>query len=106
MKQYTEHESGIEAQEIVTRVTSGDEVPANWRVFPLLRHKVILAITGWVFGILIGFGLFAVVWSIVVPYNYQHGVLPAVFSTVLLGILLFIGLGSAWTLYADIRRLL
>jgi len=81
------------------------EPPHGWIVLPLLRSKVITGIFGWIFGILLGMGLFTGLAFIVIPYNYVHGAGPALFSSVLLGILLFIGLGSVWALYNDIRRL-
>ena len=93
----------MDAEEILARARSGDS-PSDWRVFPLLRRKVILAIFGWAFGILMGFSLFGLVWYIVVPSNF-HAVPTAIFSVIMLGILAFIGLGSVWTMYIDIQRL-
>jgi hypothetical protein len=81
------------------------DAPRDWIVLPLLRSKVVWGIVGWFFGILLGLGLFALLASIVIPYNYQRGVVAALFSTILLGIPLFIGLGSAWSLLVDVRRL-
>src|SRR5947209_8714162 len=97
-------EQVMDAEEILARLKTGDSVPSDWKVFPLLRRKVILGICGWTFGILMGFGLTALVWPIVVPSNF-HSVPTAIFSVILLGILLFIGFGSMWTIYIDIRRL-
>ena len=95
----------IESSEILMHARAGSEAPHGWIVLPLLRNKVAWGIVGWFFGILLGVGLFALLASIVIPYNYQHGVAAALFSTILLGILLFIGLGSAWSLLVDARRL-
>lgn len=93
------------AEEILAQTRSGSELPHGWVVFPLLRSKVVLGIIGWIFGIILGFGLFALIANIVIPFNYQRGWFPATFSTVLLGILLFIGLGSIYLVIIDIRRL-
>jgi hypothetical protein len=91
--------------EILMQARSGSNAPHDWIVLPLLRNKLIVGMVGWIFGALMGLGLFALLASIVIPYNYEHGAFPAIFSTILLGILLFIGLGSAWALLTDIRRL-
>src|SRR5437763_5800644 len=91
--------------EILEKAKLATETPQDWVVFPLLRQKLLLAMAGWVFGIILGSGLFVLLGSIVIPYNYQHGVGPAILSTLLLGILLFVGLGSVWALWIDIRRL-
>jgi hypothetical protein len=93
------------AEEILTQAKADTGLPHGWVVFPLLRDKIIVGLIGWVFGVLLGLGLFAFVSSIVIPYNYERGPLPAVVTTILLGILLFVGLGSAWTFISDIRRL-
>lgn len=95
----------MNAEEILEQAKAGIDLPHNWVVFPLQRNKVIIGLVGWAFGILIGLGLFALVSSVVIPYNYQRGPLPAVVTTILLAILLFVGLGSLWTLISDIRRL-
>lgn len=95
----------MNSPEILMQARSGSNAPHEWVVLPLLRSKLIWGIVGWVLGVLMGLGLFALLASIVIPYNYEHGAFPAIFSTILLGILLFIGLGSAWSLLADIRRL-
>jgi len=71
-----------------------------------LRNKVILSIIGWVFGIFIGIFFLALVVPIVVPGNYQRGFAPALFTTLLLGVFLFIALGSLWALITDVIRLL
>jgi hypothetical protein len=95
----------MEAEEILTRAKAGPEVPQGWVVLRLLRDKVVLGIVGWAFGIIIGLGLLAFIAPIVIPYNYEHGVAASIFTTILLGVLLFIGLGSAWTLIVDVNRL-
>ncbi len=96
----------MQAEEILKQAKAGDELPHGWIVFPLLRNKVIMAIAGWALGIVIGLGLFAMVASVVIPYNYQHGFTLALLATLLLGVFLFVGLGSLWALVMDTRRLL
>ena len=96
----------MQAEEILTKARTNDELPQGWIVFPLLRNKVMLGIAGWVFGIFIGLFLLIVVATIVIPGNYQHGVLPALFTTILLAIFAFIGLGSLWSLITDVLRLI
>ncbi len=95
----------MQAEEILAHIKTGAEPPHGWIVLPLLRNKVIWGIVGWIFGIIIGLGLFAIIMPIVIPYNFQRGTFAAIFTIVLLGVLLFIGLGSAWSIYNDIRRL-
>jgi hypothetical protein len=99
----------MEAAEILERAKAGvdgREAPSGWIVLPLVRGKVIWGIIGWIFGIIMGLGLFIAVALIVIPFNYEHGILPAVISTFFLGVLLFIGLGSAWSVIVDVRRLM
>ena len=52
-----------------------------------------------------GIGLFVAVATVVIPTNYQNGILQAVITTILLGMFLLVGLGSAWTFVMDILRL-
>jgi hypothetical protein len=96
----------MEADEILTRAKSSDGPPHGWIVLTLVRRQVITGIVGWVFGIFIGLGLFVAVAFTVIPNNYQHGATPAVLTSLFLGILLFIGLGSLWSTYVDTRRLI
>ena len=56
-------------------------------------------------GMIVGFGLFALIASIVIPHNYEQGVFSGCFTTFLLGMTLFIGVGSLWAMVSDIRRL-
>jgi hypothetical protein len=95
----------MEAEEILAQAKEGSTLPQGWMVFPLLRHKVILAILGWAFGILMGLGLLAAIGSVVIPYNYERGPASIILTTILLSILLFIGLGSAYLLIMDVLRL-
>src|SRR5258708_36331359 len=98
-------ETAMETAEILEKVTAEDEIPQGWIVLTLLRDKVALGIVGWVFGIIVGFGLFALMASVMIPHNYQSGVFAALFSTILLGIVFFIGVGSIWQIIVDARRL-
>lgn len=95
----------MDAEEILARARSEAELPAGWVAFPILRQKLIVSIIEWAFGIIIGLGLLLLIGSIVIPYNYQHGVASAIFSTILLGVLLFVFLGSAYLMVADVLRL-
>ncbi len=95
----------MDASEILMQARSGQDAPHGWVVLPLLRSKLITGMLGWVLGIALGLGLFTLLAFIVIPYNYEHGTFAAVFSTILLGVLLFIGLGSLWSLFVDIQRL-
>ena len=65
-----------------------------------------LGIAGWVVGVIVGFGLFAAMAPIMIPHNFAYGLIPALFSTLVLGLLLFVGIGSAWQIIVDTRRLL
>ena len=95
----------MEAEEVLARAKDSTRTPSDWVVFPLQRRKVIFGLLEWIVGIIMGLGLFSLVASIAIPYNYQHGVGPAFFSTIFLGIFLFIFLGSIHLLISDIRRL-
>lgn len=95
----------MEAAEILERARMGDEAPQGWLILPLLTRKVATGIAGWALGAIIGFGLFAIIAAIVIPYNYEQGVFAGCFSTFLLGMMLFIGGGSLWAMVSDIRRL-
>ncbi|GHO43671.1 hypothetical protein [Ktedonospora formicarum] len=94
----------MQAEEILAQARS-ENIPGNWTVYPILRKKLQWGILGWIFGVILGFGLFTLIFPIVVPYNFEHGPVLIIFTLVLLGIFLFIGLGSLWTLVTDIRRL-
>ncbi len=95
----------MDPQEILMQANMGDELPGGWIVFPLQRDKVKFGLVGWLFGVVVGLGLFAFIANIVIPINYQHGAWPAFVTTLLLAVLLFVGLGSAWTFIVDVRRL-
>ena len=96
----------MQAEEILAKARTNEELPEGWIVFPLLRNSVLLGIAGWVFGILIGIFFLALVVPIVIPGNYQRGFGAGLFTSVLLGIFLFIALGSLWALITDVQRLL
>ncbi|MDQ2907673.1 MAG: hypothetical protein M3Y81_29545 [Chloroflexota bacterium] len=95
----------MEATEILTQAKAEEGAPGDWIILPLQRRKVVLGIVGWIFGIILGAGLLALLGPIIIPYNYLQGAFQAVLSTILLGVLFFIALGSAWALYIDVRRL-
>jgi hypothetical protein len=96
----------METAEILEKARAGGEPPQGWIVLPLLRNKVAIGIVGWVFGVIVGFGLFALMAPIVIPHNYQNGIIAAIFTTIILGMVLFIGAGSIWQIIIDTRRLL
>ena len=96
----------MEATEIFEKARAGGELPNGWVVLPLLRNKVRLGILGWIAGAIVGFGFFAVMVPLMIPHNYLYGFIPALISTLLLGVVLFIGIGSVWQIIVDTRRLL
>ena len=96
----------MEATEILEKARAGGELPKGWIVLPLLRNKVRLGILGWIAGAIIGFGLFVVMVPLMIPHNYLFGFIPALISTVILGMVLFVGIGSVWQIIVDTRRLL
>jgi hypothetical protein len=95
----------MHVDDILTRVRAEEELPENWVVFPLLRPKVIMAILGWISGIIIGGGLLALVTPIVIPGNYERSIVAAIVTTLILCTLAFIFVGSLVLLVLDIRRL-
>jgi uncharacterized integral membrane protein len=95
----------MQAEEILTQIRKGTG-KQGWAVFPLLREKLMWAIAGWIFGILIGLFILAVLVPIVVPYNYERGVFSIFLTSLLLGVLAAVVIGSIVLLIADIRRLL
>ncbi len=96
----------MNTEEILETARGSATPPHGWVVLPLSRTKVVLGIVGWFFGILLGFGLFAIVERAVVPSNFQHGIPIIVFTVLLLAVLLFIGFGSIWMLIQDLLRLM
>jgi hypothetical protein len=96
----------MEATEILEKARAGGEFPNGWVVLPLLRNKVRLGILGWIAGAIVGFGFFALMVPLMIPHNYLYGPIPALISTLLLGMVLFIGIGSVWQIIVDTRRLL
>ena len=96
----------MEATEILEKARAGGELPNGWVVLPLLRNKVKLGIIGWICGAIIGFGLFVLMIPYMIPHNYLYGPIPALISTIILGMMLFVGIGSVWQLIVDTRRLL
>ena len=96
----------MEASEILEKARAGGELPNGWVVLPLLRNKVRLGILGWIAGAIVGFGFFALMVPLMIPHNYMYGFIPALISTVILGMVLFVGIGSVWQIIVDTRRLL
>jgi hypothetical protein len=96
----------MEATEILEKARTGGELPNGWIVLPLLRNKVKLGILGWFCGVIIGFGCFAVMVPLMIPHNFLYGPIAALISTLLLGMVLFVGIGSTWQIIIDTRRLL
>jgi len=95
----------MEAAEILERARASEEAPPGWLVLPLLKQKMQVGILGWASGIIIGFALLAFIAWATIPYNYTLGFAAGCFTTILLGIALFISLGSTWAMITDIRRL-
>lgn len=95
----------MESVQILAKVNDEKELPGDWLVFPLIRQKVIIGIIGWIAGALVGGLLFAFIAPVMIPHNYQSGVAPAIISTIILAIVLYICLGSLWAIIIDILRL-
>lgn len=95
----------MELVQILTTVNTEEAIPQDWLVFTLLRQKVMVGILGWIFGLIFGVLLFALMAPIMIPHNYQAGVAAAIFTTIILGIVLFVALGSLWQLIVNIWRL-
>jgi hypothetical protein len=95
----------MESAQILAQVSTEEDVPHDWLVFTLLRQKVLLGIVGWIVGALMGGTLFAFMAPIMIPHNYQLGVAAAIFSTILLAVVLYVCLGSLWAIVVDIQRL-
>jgi hypothetical protein len=96
----------MESVEILAQINAEEGVPHDWLVFTLLRQKVLIGILGWIVGALMGGVLFAFMAPIMIPHNYQLGVAAAIFSTIILAIVLYVCLGSIWAMVTDILRLL
>jgi hypothetical protein len=96
----------MEATEILEKARAGGELPNGWIVLPLLRNKVKLGILGWFCGVIIGFGCFAVMVPLMIPHNFLYGPIAALISILLLGMVLFVGIGSVWQIIIDTRRFL
>src|SRR5579883_3148245 len=96
----------MESVQILAQINAEEGVPHDWLVFTLIRQKVIIGILGWIVGALMGGVLFAFMAPIMIPHNYQLGVAAAIFSTIILAIVLYVCLGSLWAMITDILRLL
>lgn len=95
----------MESIQILAQVQTEESIPGTWMIFPLQRQKVMLGILGWIFGVIVGALLLIFLVPIMIPHNYQSGLFAAIFSTVLLGVVLYVFLGSIWLLIIDILRL-
>ncbi len=90
--------------EILTQAKTNGDPPHGWIVLQLNRGKTLGGILGWFVGIVIGAVLFAALAVATIPYNY-HSVIGAIVTTILLGLLAFVAIGSAWSMISDIRRM-
>lgn len=95
----------MESVQILAQVNTENGAPQDWLVFTLLREKVIVGILGWIFGAIVGGLLFAFMAPIMIPHNYQIGALSAIFTTLILAMVLYVCLGSIWAMITDILRL-
>ena len=95
----------MESVQILAQTSAKENIPSNWIVFSLQRQTVLVGIMGWVFGALAGGLMFVFMVPIMIPHNYQSGAFPAILSTIILGIVLFVCLGSIWALITDVLRI-
>jgi hypothetical protein len=95
----------MDSTEILERAKVNGDTPHGWIILPLVQRKVITGIIGWIFGAIVGLGLFASLASIMIPHNYQNGTASAIVTTIILGVVLYVGLGSIWAMIIDVRRL-
>lgn len=95
----------MESVQILAQTSSQEGVPQDWLVFSLIRSKVFFGILGWIFGTLAGGLLFIFMAPIMIPHNYLNGIASAIITTLILLIVLFICLGSLWSLIVDALRL-
>lgn len=96
----------MEAAEILEKARTNEDIPSDWLVLPLLKRKVQVGILGWIFGIMAGFGLFAFIASVTIPHNFELGIGASIVTLLMLGLVLFIGAGSAYAAITDLNRLL
>ncbi len=96
----------MDAREILVQARANVKGSDGWAVFPLLRRQVLGGLAGWIFGALLGSGLLAMIVPAVIPYNYERGVAPIIFTTLLLAIIGFIAVGSVILLIVDVYRLI
>lgn len=95
----------MESVQILAQVNTEEGAPQDWIIFPLLRQKVVIGILGWIFGAITGGLLFAFIAPIMIPHNYQLGTPAAIFTTLILAMVLYVCLGSIWAMITDLRRL-
>ncbi|HEX7733501.1 MAG TPA: hypothetical protein VF458_01515 [Ktedonobacteraceae bacterium] len=94
----------MDSVQILAQASTEQGFPSDWLVFPLQRQKVIIGILGWIFGALAGGLLFVFMAPIMIPHNYLNGAFSAIFSTIILGVVLYVCLGSIWAMITDIIR--
>jgi hypothetical protein len=94
----------MESVQILAQASTEEGIPSNWIIFPLQRQKVLVGILGWIFGAFAGGLIFIFMAPIMIPHNYQHGVVAAILSTLILGVVLYVCLGSIWAMITDIIR--
>lgn len=95
----------MESVQILAQTNTQEGVPQDWLVFTLMRRTVMIGVLGWIFGALLGGALFALIAPIMIPHNYMNGVLSAIATTIILLIVLYVCLGSLWSMFVDIQRL-
>ncbi len=95
----------MQAEEILAQAKAGTG-KQGWVVFPLLRDKLMWAIAGWIFGILVGLLLLTIIVPVVLPYSHERSVFSIIFTSLLLCMLVAVVIGSIVLLIIDVRRLL
>jgi hypothetical protein len=95
----------MESVQILEQV-HGTDVPGSWIVLPLQRNKVFIGVLGWLAGTAVSTLLLILMVPVMIPHNYQTGVAAAIISTIMLGLVVFVLVGSLWYAVRDILRLL
>jgi hypothetical protein len=95
----------MESTQILAQLNTEEGAPYNWLVFPLIRQRLMMDMLGWMTSAVVGGLFFAFLAPIMIPQNYQASIGSAIISTLILSMVLFICLGSMWTLITDIWRL-
>ncbi len=94
----------MDAHEVLETVRSG-AAPSTWSVLPLRRDWLLRSVLQWAVIAVLTFALFVPVVVVTVPENFTHGVVGAVITTLLLGILGVAAFGSAGVALYDLWRL-